>query len=54
MDDEFQNQGNHITTFELIARVKKYVNKVVSLFFRVLSYFSQFANSIYELQVKEL
>ena len=36
---DFQNQGNHVTSFELILRFEKYVNEVVSLFFCVLSYF---------------
>ena len=51
---DFQNQGNHVTSFELILRFEKYVSEVVSLFFCVLSYFLQFANSIYELRVNEL
>ena len=54
MGGEFQNQGNLVTSFELIVVVEKYVNKDASLFFCVLSYFSQFANSNYELRVNEL
>ena len=54
MGGEFQNQGNHVTSFELIVWVEEYVNKVVSLFFCVLSYFSQFQFISCELTSYEL
>ena len=38
MGGEFENQGNHVTNFELIVWVEKYVNKVVILFFCVMIY----------------
>ena len=30
MGGELQNQGNHFTSVELIVRIEKYVNEVVS------------------------
>ena len=54
MGGEFQNQAGHLTRFELIVWVEKDINEVVSLFFYLLSYFSQFENSIYDLRVNEL